>query len=423
MKAAFNILVVLAAVFFSSSSHAGTQTLAPSYYASYSSAQAAGDAYNSGGYVGGATPVTVGAITYGGLVYLKLCNSNQDYCYKTFYYPDGQGCVLPTVVVENTGECQVPPPVGDCAKEKGKRTQLSGPGTCVKVHQGLNCSGGACTNAYANCTVELVISVTPTAGAGSYDYMFTGASCTTQSNTAEPQPPDTSTGEAKHPAKNCITSGGSEYCTSSEQKPNCGTVNGNAVCVDSPPPGNCTFIGGASSWVCDIAAPTPPKPPGSPNVTIAGRMSNGQQGSVLVYPPGAEGGNSGSTYNGGQGSGTDKGFACGGEGQPKCKIDETGTPEWGEGEGGDPTSILDDGQGVIDATPGAASEADSSSLRSTISGALPSGGDCAPIVLTVAGHTTTLDGATKFAAIRQGLAWAFGLVAAYGVLMVWLRKS
>lgn len=441
MKTAVNALVALAAVFFSISVFASTNRF---YYGSDSSAQSAcfSKAASFGISGGGCENPSVGLSdpsflppgwSHGAGYFLShgYYDSNMTWTVDEyfFYFPTNFACPDGEVVNELTGLCELPPPEVDCSKEAGKHVlvKLAGDATswCHPVIQfadpdaGMDPSNlvdGAC-----NVAVDVTSEKWTTTPAGEVlvEGVYTGDAC----GTPQPEIVPPAVPEDNYPTQACVTgASGTVVCKDTEMPKNCGTLNGEMVCVDDAPAGNCTFFAGGN-WICDADAPTPPKPAVPPEIVGNGRGPDGQPQTVQVFPPGAEGGDSGSTYTGGGRSAAGEdgdGMACGGEGQPPCKIDETGTPEFDASELTDPADIINDQISTVEGLTGqeAGSDDSTSDVRSAIESALPGSGDCSPIVLDFKGYTTSLDGGTRFAFVREGLSWVFGLFAAFTVFAV-----
>lgn len=437
MKTAVKVFAALAAVFFARVSVADIQYiyLPKSYYVDGAAYQSSGYEGNGWGREGNSWVETVGGKVYS-------CKQQRKDVYQTSITRKQVCWGTPAVVCpqgqsleESTGLCVVPPPVVDCSREAGKTfmaklSQANASNYCMPAGQLVDPNGELTPSNFVSgkCDTELSgdhpLVADVATGEVMMELRYTGASC---SENVAPNP-DVSvpTPESPEMPKDevCMTgSSGGTACIDPATPKNCGEFNGERVCVDDPPLGNCTFAG-SNSWACDSAAPTPPKPPVPPEFTVAGRKKNGQSGTMQVFPQGAEGGDENSTYTGG-GAGRDgEGSACGGEGQPPCKMDETGTPEYADGDIEDPTSGLDDVltdvQGRSGTEAGSASDLDG--VKSDIEAVLPGSGNCAPITLQWRGASTEIDGATKLAPLRQGLSWLVGLYAAISILGVLLRK-
>ena len=375
------------------------------------------------------------------------------HCDTPGYWFDGSNCVagnVPPSACENGWQpsadgsvCEPPPPL-DCGREAGKvvRAKLGSANAqnwCFETGQTVDPNGDITPDNFVTGSCQGVVDPSGTlitdlaSGELVGSFRLTGQPC----SDPNPDVPEPTVEEPEAPDEVCVTgSSGTKACVSKDNPANCGEFNGQKICVDSPPPGNCTFFGGGN-WVCDSNAPTPPAPadppgsttPAQPEFQQSGRGPTGQPSTVNIYPPGVEGGDSGSTYTppdtGGAGVGDGQGdAACGGEGQPPCKIDETGTPEFDSGELGDPTSGLDDVVDTVGAMTGteAGSASDLDAVKGDIVSALPSGGDCAPIVIEWRGASTVIDGATKLAPLREGLAWLLGILGALSILGLLIRS-
>lgn len=324
-----------------------------------------------------------------------------------------------------------PPPVIDCSRQKGdvvqkKLTAGNSSNWCFPTGQLIDPSKDLTPDNFitGSCAVEL----SPNDGAAVRDvstgdwlgtYRFTGQKC---GDGATPNPsvpvPTTPTPPAPAPTeKQCIVgSGGTEACITPGRK-NCGTFNGTPVCVNSPPPGNCTFASGGN-WACDSAAPTPPKPASTPEFEMPGRNAKGQSGTLDIFPPNATGGgDANSTYT--SGSSSDSG-GCGDEAHP-CKIDETGTPTVSDADFADAKGALDqaltDAQGEGGDGPQGDGSGTASGARAALNAALPTPGDCGPLVMTLpGGRSYDIDLYDRCSDFRAGLGWMLGLSTAWFVL-------
>jgi len=437
MKTAVRAAFVLAAVFFHGVSFAAWIQEAPAYFASSTAAQSfavsSGYYWNNG--AANPSPVTVAGRVYTGVWVDKYCNY-PDRCAKNLYYPStpGWSCPVGQEINQDTGECVVPPPEVDCAREAGKEIlgKLSAPGAtvCAGVGQLIDPNSAMTPENFVQgaCSAEAVPggSVVTSVGGPSGQpsvlsrLRFTGAPCSSTPEILPPSEPD------DYPDTVCLTgTSGTAACLSTKMPKNCGTFNGQQICVDDPPSGNCTFSAGGN-WACDSTAATPPKPAASPEFTQSGRGPTGQPSTVQIFPPGAEGGDANSTYTGGGGAGDGEGGSCGGEGQPACKIDEEGTPTVTSGEFGDV-----DGSGAMDGAIAAAgsgegsgdsaNESQTANPRNAISGMLPTSSDCGPIVWNWKGYSVNLDGYTRCAPVREGLAWLFGIASSLFILALIFR--
>lgn len=353
----------------------------------------------------------------------------KDACYL---YPKSASDACPTgqTMDRTTGACVTPPPPVDCAGRKGKEAI----GTLTGAHMP---DGTFCANVvdsyYPNgpnanwsttsgsCTAVMSVSIeSGDASKGAYRYVYTGETCSTNP-VGTPSPPDSS-GQPTFPSNGCITgSAGDTVCLDTSKAQNCGSVNGTDVCVDKVPAGNCTFLAGGN-WACASTAASPPKPTVAPSASMVGHTANGSEGTVLIFPRGATGGDPNSTYTG-AGTGT-TGTPCGTATTP-CKIDETGTPTVSDADFAAAKGTLDgavtSAQGEGDGPQGDGSGT-ASGARSAIDSALPSGGDCSPLVMALpGGREVVIDLADKCSDFRAALAWMLGIATAWFVLDLLFR--
>lgn len=154
-------------------------------------------------------------------------------------------------------------------------------------------------------------------------------------------------------------------------------------------------------------------PDGSTSTTTSREGGGGQGAEGVGF--GAGDGEGDETQSGTCGLGTPE--------SPPCKIDEEGTPEFDAAELPDPTQALQDHVATLEGLTGeeAGAVESTADIRGAIDGALPTSGDCGPMTLAFGPTSLEIDGASKFAFIRQALSWVFGLLAAYTVFSVIIR--
>lgn len=337
----------------------------------------------------------------------------------------------------SNGTCYVAPPPVDCSKEKGNTesrvlSQANASNYCFGVIQIVDPTKPWDTSHPENYSEgKCAVVLDPSAGAMMHNmstgevegvFTFTGETCSTGA-TANPSVPSTPTAQA--PQQSCITgASGTVACVSAKNTPNCGTFNGKEICVDSPPAGNCTFAG-SGNWACSSTASSPPKPTVPPELSMDGHAKNGATDTLLIFPPGAQGGDANSTYTAG-GSTGGTGTGCGTASNP-CKIDETGTPTASYSDFASANGTLD--SAVTDAQGEGAngSQGDGSTVasgaRGAIDSALPSGGDCSPLTMSLpGGRQVVIDLADKCSDFRAALAWMLGIATAWFVLDLIFRK-
>ena len=413
---------------------------------------------NAGGTTCYINAVQSGSIGNSGQIYAKYCYASGGQCTSTWWSPTSTADKIAVTrvnasatvecpadyVVDGAGAC-APPPELDCGREAGKvvRAKLASANAqnwCFETGQTIDPDSDISNDNFVTGSCQGVVDPSGTlitdlaTGELIGSFKLTGQPC----SDPNPDVPEPTVEEPEAPDEVCVTgSSGTKACVSKDNPANCGEFNGQKICVDSPPPGNCTFFGGGN-WVCDSNAPTPPAPadppgsttPAQPEFSQSGRGQTGQPSTVNIYPPGVEGGDSGSTYtppDTGDGVGDGEGGgSCGGEGQPPCKVDEDGTPTFEDGEISDATGALDgtlsDAEGAGDSAPFGDGSTVASGARSGITGALPAGGDCGPIVWTLPfGNEVTIDLYDKCGPFRDAMAWVLGLFTAWYLIQLAFR--
>lgn len=433
MKTAVKAALVLAAVFFALPGRAAVTVISTAWYSSSSEAESA--CLAAAGGTGCGTSFHGTYYSYYRQIAVDGGWNTHEYRYNGFIT---NPCVAPEVVQESDGSCAIPPPEVDCGREAGKRimgkvSNVNQANLCLPAGQLVDPNAPFSNENFVNGECAAVLSSDgATVVTGDFygsggemltEYTFTGQAC----GAGETPNPDIPAPVDDSPPEDtvCMTGSSGGVACLSKTPGNCGEFNGKRICVDSPPPGNCTFVSG-SSWACDSTAPTPPKPPVDPEFIANGRGKTGQPVTTHIFPRGAEGGDSNSTLTGGgTASGNGEGGACGGEGQPGCKIDEEGTPTVEEGEFDGASGALD---GALEGAEGAAGDApvsggEASGSVSAIQSAMPSSGSCSPIIWELpGGNSMTIDLYDKCSDFRAAAAWVLGLATALYLMTLFLRS-